>query len=321
MVTNSCRLRHVNRSASGDAGPQLDDKYIPPVLAIQAWQQLGRGIVRGIFDLLVQRINELVEMLRDVNIRDHVLEVSHGGRVALLDRLNELSTTLGVMLPALGVHPFTSYCELCRIVGRLSIYRREKRVPELPRYDHDNLGFVFLEVATMIRVILASIQFNDCMQESFLWKGDVMLAELRPAWFDPRVDWYIGVDRGERVSNAQCRQLLSTKNNFVWKFGGNDQDIYQLASVGLKLTEIDRVPTLPPHQYWSYWKVAKDEADHVFRAIGKTQVIAAFVRDRKIHTFQSCAICGNKPISYHYSKGKRIGVPIGAVRRPSLASL
>ncbi len=279
-------IAQVVRSASGDAAPRIDDQYIPPALSIAAWQQLGHGIVRGIQDLLVQRINELVELLRDVNLRDNILEVSQAGRFALLDRLNELSTTLGVMLPALGVHPLTAYAELCRIVSRISIYRREKRVPELPHYDHDNLGFVFHEVATLIRIILASIQFNDFMQENFLWKGDVMLAQLRPAWFDPRVDWYIGVDRGERASDTQCRQLLSTRNSFVWKFGANDQDIYRLAAVGLKLTEVDRVPSLPPHQYWSYWKVTKDEGDHVFHAVGKTQIVAAFIRDRKHHTFQ-----------------------------------
>jgi type VI secretion system protein ImpJ len=93
-------IAQVVRSKSGQSAPQLDDQYIPPLLTISAWHQLGRGIVRGVHDMLVQRINELVDMLRDVNIRDHILEVSHAGRFALLDRLNELSTTLGVMLPA-----------------------------------------------------------------------------------------------------------------------------------------------------------------------------------------------------------------------------
>ena len=285
-------IAQVKRSASDDASPQLDEHYIPPVLGIDASLQLGKGVVRGVHDLLIQQINELVELLRDVNIRDHILEVAQSGRVALLDRLNEMSTVLGVMLPALGIHPLTSYGELCWIVAKLAIFAREKRVPKLPRYDHDNLGPIFREVASLIRVILESIQFKDYLQKNFVWEGNIMQAELTPAWFDPRVDWYIGVDRADRASDADCRELLSRKNDFLWKFGGKDRDIYQLQAVGLKLQEIDRVTALPPHQYWSYWQVAKDELDHVYRAVSKTQIVAAFMSDRKNRSFEPSQYVG-----------------------------
>jgi type VI secretion system protein ImpJ len=281
----SLPIAQVKRSASGVGSPEIDDRYIPPLMASDAWTQLSKGIIRGIHDLLIQRIDELVEMLRDVNIRDHILEVSQAGRLAFLDRLNDLSTTLGVMLPVLGIHPFASYAELCRIVGRISLYREEKRVPSLPFYDHDNLGYVFHEVASLIRIILASIQFNDYLRANFVWRGDIMRADLSAAWFDDRVEWYLGVDRAEAASDADCRKLLSANNNFVWKFGGNDQDIYKLAAVGLKLQETDGTNILPPRQYWSYWKVAKDPP-HVYRAVETNNVIAAFVRDKKSHMFQ-----------------------------------
>jgi type VI secretion system protein ImpJ len=225
-------------------------------------------------------------MLRDVNIRDHILEVAQAGRVTLLDRLNDLSSTLGVMLPALGVHPFDSYCELCRIVGRLSIYGAEKRAPELPRYDHDNLGYIFHEVARLIRVLL-SIRFEEPERVNFRWLNDIMLAELTSVWFDDRMDWYLGVDRKKAVSDGDCRKLLSTTHNdFVWKFGGNDKDIYKLNAVGLTLQDTDRVRVLPTEQHWTYWKVVK-EPPHVFQAVSRNSVVAAFVRDRKYHAFQS----------------------------------
>jgi type VI secretion system protein ImpJ len=279
-------IAQVKRSSGGDPVPQLDDRYIPPLLSTDSWTQLSKGIVRGVHDLLIQRIDELVEMLRDVNIRDHILEVAQSGRIALLDRLNDLSTTLGILLRARGVHPFLSYSELCRIVGQLSIYRVEKRVPALPHYDHDDLGFVFREVARLIRVILESIQFNDYLRANFVWRGDIMLADLSSAWFDDRMDWYLGVDRANAASDAECRKWLSTQNNFVWKFGGNDQDIYRLNAVGLKVQDADAVRTLPPHQYWSFWKVVK-EPPHVYQAVSNNNVVAAYIRDRKFHAFQA----------------------------------
>jgi type VI secretion system protein ImpJ len=170
-------------------------------------------------------------------------------------------------------------------VGRISVYRDEKRVPPLPAYDHDNLGPVFHEVASLIRIILASIQFKDYLRANFVWRGDIMRADLSSAWFDDNVDWYLGVDRAEAASDADCRKLVSAQNNFVWKFGGNDQDIYKLAAVGLKLQDTEGAKTLPPRQYWSYWKVAKDPP-HVYRAVEHNNVVAAYVRDKKFHAFQ-----------------------------------
>jgi type VI secretion system protein ImpJ len=273
--------------------------------------------VRGVHDLLIQEINELVEMLRDVNVRDHILEVSQSGRFALLDRLNEISTVLGVTLPAQGIHPLSSYVELCRTVGKLAVFTTDKRAPTLPRYDHDNLGPVFREVSALIRTILESIQFKDYLQKNFVWDGNIMQAELTPAWFDPRVDWYVGVDRAKSVSDADCRELLSRKNEFLWKFGSKDRDIYSLQAVGLKLQEVDRVSTLPPHQYWSYWQVPKDDMDHVYRAVSKTHTLAAFMRDMKNRTFEPSQYAGTSRFPVLNSSGDTVELQLSlfGVRR------
>ena len=39
-----------------------------------------------------------------------------------------------------GIHPHTAYFELVKIVGQLSIFDPSRRPPEIPRYDHDDLG-------------------------------------------------------------------------------------------------------------------------------------------------------------------------------------
>jgi type VI secretion system protein ImpJ len=279
----------------------MDDHYIPPVLSVDAWNQLGRGVVRGIHDLVIQEINSLVERLRDVNLRDHILEVTQSGRFALLDRLNESSCALGLALPANEIHPLVSYADFCRLIGRLAIFTREKRTPPLPRYDHDNLGPVFYELAAKIRSILESIRFKDFMQKNFVWEERVMQADLTPAWFDPRVEWYIGVERGEKISDKECRALLSRENQFLWKFGSKDKDIYSLGSMGLKLQAVERVAGLPPHQYWSYWQVPKDEMDAVFRAISKDHLVAAFMRDGRNRPYDRTQYAGTSrfPVFNH----------------------
>ena len=64
--------------------------------------------------------------------------------MVLLSVLNEAYLGLAPLAFTPGIHPFPAYQELCRIMGRLSIFRASRRYPDdLPRYDHDNLGPVF----------------------------------------------------------------------------------------------------------------------------------------------------------------------------------
>jgi hypothetical protein len=153
---------------------------------------------------------------------------------------------------------------------------------------------VFHELASLIRVILESIQFKEFLQKNFVWEGNIMQAELTPAWFDPRVDWYIGVERAESVSDAECRKLLSNDNAFLWKFGSKDKDIFSLRALGLKLRDVERVPTpLPPYQHWTYWHVPKEETDPVYRAISKSQLVAAFMHDGKNRPYEPSQYAGS----------------------------
>lgn len=300
-------IARVRRPTLSEEGPQLDDTYFPPVLGINAWIQLG-NVVRGVHDLLIQKLKKQADDLRDVRIRDHILEVSQSGRIALLDRLNEVSTVLGLMVPSTrGIHPYLAYSELFRIVGKLSIFTHDKQAPnivsyqgpekkstEVWRYDHDHLGPIFRDVTDLIRRILESIEFEGYLEKSFVWKDDVMLAELTPAWFDSRVDWYIGVDRGERVSDDECRRMLSRDNNFLCKFGSLDRDIYALNAVGLDVRdEQNPNPLLPPAQYWSFWRVPTDpNTDPNFKAVFNSQKLAFYMRDYKNNSFQTSEYSG-----------------------------
>ncbi len=305
-------IAQIRRPTASEVGPQLDERYIPPVLGINTWIQLGKGIVRGVHDALLQNVNVQTEALRDVNIRDHILEVSQSVRITWLDRLNEASAALGVMVPpVLGVHPFVAYAELCRILGQLSIFTHEKRVPKIPRYDHDDLWTVFHEVCDLILRIL-DIQFEDYLRKNFVWDGNLMVAELSPAWFDPRVEWFIGVDRGgktsefESPSDAECRRLLSRENGFLWKFGSMDSDLHTPRPVGLEVKEEHSInATLPPQQYWSYWRVKTEMSDPYYFKISKSQTIAAFIKDHKNPSFKPSDYVGTSRFPVIVSESNR----------------
>src|SRR5204863_9466227 len=65
---------------------------------------------------------------------------------AQLHILHEAYALFGTLAFAEGIHPLPAYLELCRLVGQLAIFGEGRKVPELPRYDHDDLGGCFYRV-------------------------------------------------------------------------------------------------------------------------------------------------------------------------------
>ena len=297
------RVRHP--IGGSEVGPQLDTEFIPPVLSIDAWTQLHQ-LVRDVRALLSQEIDVQAAALHNINLRDHGLDVLHSARFSLLDRLNEAAAVLGVVIPpARGVHPFDVYAELCRIVGKLAIYTHKKRLPAEPDfdvvYDHEHLGEKFIRIHRLIDTILKSIEFNDYLKENFVWQDDVMVAQLTPAWFDESVEWYVGVERGKNVSPDECRRMLSRDNNFLWKFGSLDRDIYDWQATALELRPVEDPnraalekstggPTagsrLPSWQNWTYWRVNTDPLDPNFRSVSQSFTVAVYMDDRKNRSFR-----------------------------------
>src|SRR5439155_24347982 len=139
-------LARLEQSPRAEAVPQLDIAYIAPVLACDAWAPLRVGILRTIFD----RIGKKVELLASQVVSRGITLDSHGqgdGRIiGQLSRLNEAHAFLGNLAFVEGIHPLPAYLELCRLVGQLSIFGKTARPPQLPRYDHDDLGGCFHKV-------------------------------------------------------------------------------------------------------------------------------------------------------------------------------
>jgi type VI secretion system protein ImpJ len=137
-------------------GPQLDESYIPPLLACDAWKPL----VEHRLGQLCRRLGETLDRLASQVITQNLTFDSQapGARqlLELLRVLNETYAPLSVAVAAEGIHPLTVYGELCRLVGRLAIFRAQRRVPELPKYDHGNLGVCFGRIEQYINDLLDS---------------------------------------------------------------------------------------------------------------------------------------------------------------------
>ena len=132
-------IARVKRIGQEEAVPELDEDYIPPLIAVDAWEPLSIRIVRRLYDILGRNIESVSQRVvqRGMNLTSQT-----PGDLEDLLRLmvyNQAHGYLHCTTFAGGVHPFVMYRELCRVVGMLAIFGKERRITDIPAYDHDDL--------------------------------------------------------------------------------------------------------------------------------------------------------------------------------------
>jgi type VI secretion system protein ImpJ len=249
-------IADIQRASEQDATPRLSLNYIPPLLAVDAWPPLALDIVRAIYDRVGHTIERLSEQVVSHGISLVSQEPGDLDRLMMLSQLNEAYAVLGVMAFASGVHPLVAYTELCRLVGKLSIFGPTRRVPEVPRYDHDDLARIFYWVKQQIELLLAQIPEWEYDQVFFEGTRTGMQARLQPKWLNADWKWYVGVTH-ENVSEKECTALLSSID---WKLGSANrvEALFKYRAEGLKLVPLGRPPRpLPMYGNWLYFEVTQ----------------------------------------------------------------
>jgi type VI secretion system protein ImpJ len=275
-------VAQIKRASAGAARPQLDESYIPPVIAIDAWQGLGRDIVRAIYDIIGQKIEVLSQQIASRNIGLDSRNPGDLDRILMLGQLNAASSALSIMGFAQGTHPVTAYTELCRICGQLSIFSKDRRAEPVPPYDHDNLAGIFKEIYLRIERLLNAVRDYEYEQRAFVGVGLGMQVTLEPKWFNSDWQWYIGVNKGD-LTSQECLELLSP-GGLDWKLGSSRQVeiLFKQRAPGVEMRPLDRpIRALPSLSDWLYYEVSKSEGP-AWRDVQATQTLAMRLRDSLI---------------------------------------
>jgi len=274
-------LAQIERSGEGAAVPRIDGNYFPPMLAIDAWPPLGRDIVRAIYDILGKKIETLSQQVLSRGMTLYSNEPGDFDRILMLAQLNAAYTTLAILAFAPGVHPFIAYTELCRIVGTLSIFGKNRRAPDVPNYDHDDLATIFKKVKKMIEDLIGQVQDYEYEQRFFVGVGLGMQVKLESKWLNSDWEWYVGVHKGD-LTEQECRHLLSP-GQLDWKLGSSQQVeyLFRMRAEGVTLTPLDRPPRALPHsQDWIYYKVTRGNA--AWNDVQATETLAMRLKDSLI---------------------------------------
>lgn len=276
-------IAQVQRAGEKEAAPQLDVSYIPPNLAVEAWPPLGRDIVRAIYDIVGKKIGVLSQQVLARGITLVSQEPGDMDRLMMLHALNSAYGALGILTFASGVHPFTAYFELCRLVGQLSIFRQERRPPEIPSYDHDDLGRIFNYIKAQLLILLDSLPDYEYEQRWFEGEGqNKMRVSLESRWLESEWQWFVGVQR-ENLEERECLMLLSEPGGLNWKLGSADkvESLFTFRHAGLNLRPMVQAPrALPPARDWIYFQVNRD--NDAWRDVLRTQSLAMRLADELI---------------------------------------
>ncbi len=251
-------IAQIKRAGDKEATPQLDEDYIPPVLAVEAWSPLATDYVRAIYDIIGQKVRVLSEQVMSRGITPTSQEPGDMDRMIMLMMLNEAYATLRCLAFSRGLHPFAAYAELCRIVGKLSIFAEERRCPEIPTYDHDDLARIFKWAKQQISLLIHRIQDYAYEREDFYGVENKMQVRLKEKWLGPNWEWYVGVNYGNSTKE-ECRRLLSP-GQLDWKMGSAEQveSIFANRAEGVVLRIQDTPPrALPVRGPWVFYQVAR----------------------------------------------------------------
>jgi type VI secretion system protein ImpJ len=238
-----CRIE---KSAVAEATPQLDEAFFPSLLACEAWRPLQAGILHNIYDRIGKKIELLAGQVtsRGITFDSHSQGDAH--ILAQLRQLNEAYAVLSTLGSAQGVHPFWLYLELCRLVGQMAIFGESRRVPDLPHYDHDDLGGCFYRLKQLIDGLLNVFVEPDYKERPFTGAGMRMQVALEPTWLESVWDLYIGV-RSE-LDSEDCVKLLTRPGQLDMKIGSSERvdNIFRLGHAGLRFAYAPNPPRVLP---------------------------------------------------------------------------
>jgi type VI secretion system protein ImpJ len=298
-------LVRLKRAGAEQASPEPDREFIPPLLAIDAVPELGKEIIRGVFDVISRKIEVLSQQ---VSNRGVGFESRHPGdldRLLMLSRLNESVSVLRTLAFGNGIHPLTAYIELSRIVGGLAVFAPERIVPELPLYDHENLGQIFHLVKLEIGRLLNTVQEYEYEQRFFTGVGLGLQVSLKSEWFHSDWDWFVGVKKGDLTSD-EVRQLLSA-GQLDWKLGSSRQveQLFQHRAQGLEIVPLERqIRALPSDQEWLFYDIPRQRTP-AWQDVQVTETLAMRLKDSLILNFNQ--LQGQRSLEVSV-RGKRASV-------------
>jgi type VI secretion system protein ImpJ len=241
------------------------------------------GLLKEVYDRIGIKLTLLAGQVHSRGISLGTQAAGDSLILAQLRVLNEASALLGPLVWAQGVHPLPAYLELCRLVGQLAIFGRQRRVPDLPRYDHDDLGGCFNQVRHYIDDFLDQIVEPDYKERPFEGAGLRMQVVLEPAWLETVWQTFVGVQTP--LPAEDCVKLLTRSDKLDMKIGSSERvdRIFQLGERGLKFTHTPVPPrALPSTPGLFFFQVDRNSQQEEWDNVRRSLTLAIRLNEKSV---------------------------------------
>lgn len=274
-------LARIQKTGGADAVPQLDATYIPPVLACDAWLPLRDGILQEIFDRFGRRVNLISRQVVSRGISFDTHNPGDGLLLGQLQALNEGYAVLNTFAFAEGIHPLDAYLELCRCAGQLAIFNETRKAPDLPRYDHDDLGGCFYRVKQYLDGV--DITEPSYEERPFIGRSSRMEVKIEPKWLESIWEMYVGVQ--SNLTHDEVVKLLTRAGQLDMKMGSADrvEHIYDRGLMGLEFTPSAKPPrALPVQSGLVFFQINRATKLEEWQNVQKSMVLAIRLNPNRI---------------------------------------
>lgn len=162
----------IKRQSSGSF--ELDHKFIPPILHIEACESLIGNLKRTL-NVIKAKIKTIQTNNRENEQK--LIEFRSGDIVSfwLVNALNTAHATLSHLLLNPQIHPERLFFELLRLTGSLLTFSTAYEVDHLPKYKHHNLQESFMQLDGILRELLDTIISSRYI--------NIGLKEIRPSYW------------------------------------------------------------------------------------------------------------------------------------------
>jgi type VI secretion system protein ImpJ len=276
-------LARLEKSPGAQGSPQLDLSYIPPVLACDAWEPLGAGILQALHD----RVGKKLDLLSEQAVaRALTFDSAAQGERLLFEQLrvlNEAHAGLGVLATTPGIHPLPAYLHLCQLTGALAIFDAGRRVPALPPYDHDDLGGCFHRVKQHLDALLDVFVEPEYKERAFVGAGLRMQVALEPAWLESPWELFIGVQ--SPLEPDECVRLLTHPGQLEMKIGSSERvdALFRRGQAGLHFARCPQLPrALPLRPGLVYFQINRESQQAEWLNVQKSLSLAIRLNESRI---------------------------------------
>ena len=229
---------------------RLDKKFIPSCLCIENIPGL-LNITREVQGMIHQRADAIAARLNQAQGTSSSI-----ADFLMLQLLNKYQPIFEHFATVPGLHPEQLYMGLISFAGELSTFSApDKRIATLPRYQHDNLTYIFSNCMVIINQGLSSV-LEQTATELPLEKSKfgVYLAVLNDKGLLERADFVLAVKAS--IPHDELRQRLPAQIKI-----GSVESIRELVNnqlPGIGITSLPVAPRqVPYHSGYHYFQLDK----------------------------------------------------------------